>query len=134
MVVDPEQLEDFVPIKRGYDKKAFYGPLITAMVMSALFFGITAGWPLHDGMSWWGRMLYIIGGCGMVWVVHWFGGGTLKGILIIPVYFLVIYCGFLFAGSSVSSAGTIAYTGGIFTFILCIPFGGTLGWFLQQTP
>ncbi len=53
MVVDPEQLEDFVPIKRRYNKRSFRAQLITYFVISAPFFGIPAGgvsgWVLQQG-------------------------------------------------------------------------------------
>lgn len=134
MVVDPEQLDDFEPIRRGYNKRAFRAALGTSFGTSAVFFLLTAGWPLEHGMPWWGRLLYLLGGWAVVWTVYYFGGGILKGMIGFSAYYILVFCGYLFAGATVDGTGSFAYTSGIFTFLLYIPAGAVLGWTLQQGP
>ncbi len=129
MVVDPDRLDDFVPIKRGYNKQAYLSGLITALICCMIFFAITAGWPLEDGISWWGRILYALGGGAVVWTLYYLGGGMLKSLLAIPGYFIFVYFVCM-----LGMGHDLSYIFGILTMLLYVPIGGVLGWVLAQAP
>ena len=127
MVVDPEQLEDFEPIKRGFNKQAYYGSLGTALVLAFLYFFITVDWPLENSAPWWGGSLYALGGCGIVYYLFSKPSGIILGMIAFTVYYLLVF--FLLLISNMTETN---YVFGILCLLMQVPVGGVSGWILAQ--
>ena len=127
MVVDPEQLEDFVPVTRGFNKTSYYGSLGTALVLGFLYFFFTADWSINEPLPWWGATLYAFAGCGIVYYLFAKPSGVIIGMIGFTAFYILAY--FLLL---VGVMDEMSYLKGIGCLLMQVPVGGISGWILAQ--
>ncbi|NRA37088.1 MAG: hypothetical protein HRU15_03020 [Planctomycetes bacterium] len=128
MAIEDHNLEEFEPIKRGFNKKAFYWRLLWFHFAMAVVYAFIAGWPLGEDESGWWQVLYGVTASALLHLLRLLSGGAIKGLLLVCGYYIIYFIVFLL----LKNIAEISYIYGILGFLVHVPIGSVVGWTLAQ--